>query len=124
MFLGATPRSNEPYDITQDRFKLNADYRGPGSLRTSVGIEQDNRQRNYQEVVTTRETTLWGRVSAQPLENLSLTASSRMPTAAIRPTASRRGSTARRTRCCASSTSPTGCATAPACAPTTPSTSR
>jgi len=74
MFLGAALRSNEPYDNTQDRFKLSADYRGPGSVKTSVGIEQDNRRRNYQEVVETRETTLWGRVSAQPLENLSLTA--------------------------------------------------
>jgi MtrB/PioB family decaheme-associated outer membrane protein len=74
MFLGATPRSNEPYDSTRDLFKLNGDYRGPGGLKTSLGIDHDRRARSYQEVVNTRETTLWGRVSAQPLENVSLAA--------------------------------------------------
>jgi MtrB/PioB family decaheme-associated outer membrane protein len=72
MFLGPGTRTNQPYSFWQDRFKLNADYRGPGSLKTSIGIDQDNRERSYQEVVTTRETTLWGRLGAQPLENLLL----------------------------------------------------
>jgi MtrB/PioB family decaheme-associated outer membrane protein len=72
MFVDATPRSNTPFSFTQDRFKLGADYRGPGSLRWSGGAEQDNRQRSYQEVVTTRETLLWGRVVGQPRDDLSL----------------------------------------------------
>ncbi len=72
MFLWARPRGNEPYSFWQDRFKLIGDYRGPGSLRTSVGLEQDNRERSYQEVVTTRETTLWGSVAGQPTAGLAM----------------------------------------------------
>ena len=72
MFLEATPRSNTPFSFTQDRFQLAGDYRGPGSLKWSAAAEQDNRQRTYQEVVTTRETTLWGKVVGQAREDLSL----------------------------------------------------
>jgi MtrB/PioB family decaheme-associated outer membrane protein len=71
LFLGAQPRRNVPFDTTQDRYKLHADYRGPGSLKGSAGIEQDDRQRNYQEVVTTAETTVWGRMGVNLRENLS-----------------------------------------------------
>ncbi|MEQ1807265.1 MAG: MtrB/PioB family decaheme-associated outer membrane protein [Burkholderiaceae bacterium] len=66
------PRSNQPYSFTQDRLKLSADYRGPGSLKTSVGAEQDKRERTLQEVQTTRETTTWGRISAMPVDSVSL----------------------------------------------------
>lgn len=66
------PRSNKPYSFTQDRLKLSADYRGPGSLKTSVGAENDRRERTLQEVETTREATLWGRVSAMPVDSVSL----------------------------------------------------
>jgi MtrB/PioB family decaheme-associated outer membrane protein len=45
----------------------------PGSsLKTSVGVDQDYRERSLQEVVTTRETTLWGRVEGRALDNLLL----------------------------------------------------
>ncbi len=73
MFLGTGLRFNQPFGFTQDRFKLSADYRGgPFGLKTSVGIDQDNRERTLQEVGTTRETTVWGRASAQPLQNISV----------------------------------------------------
>jgi len=72
MFLGPTTRNNQPFSFFQDRFKLGADYHGPGSLRTSVGLDQDDVERSLQEVVTTRETTLWGRVEGQPLDNVML----------------------------------------------------
>ena len=72
MFLGAVPRTNVPFSFIQDRFKLNGDYRGPGSWVTSAGIDQDNRQRTFQEVVRTYETTIWGRAVAKPTERLSL----------------------------------------------------
>lgn len=73
MFLGATPRTNRPYSFWQDRYKLVADYRPRGNLKTSAGIEQNNIARSYQEVVTTRETTVWGQAGGQPREDLSLT---------------------------------------------------
>jgi MtrB/PioB family decaheme-associated outer membrane protein len=72
MILEPTPRSNTPFSFTQDRFQLVGDYRGPGSLRWSAGAEQDDRHRTYQEVVKTREATLWGKVVGQARENLSL----------------------------------------------------
>lgn len=72
LVVGSLLRNNLPYDITQDRFKLSADYRGPGSLKASAGAEHDIRERNYQEAVTTRETTLWGRLSMQARDDLSL----------------------------------------------------
>lgn len=72
MFLGAVPRINQPFSFTQDRFKLSADYRWQGSTKTSLGVDQNYVQRTLQEVVTTRETTLWGQVTARPLANTSL----------------------------------------------------
>lgn len=71
-FLGAVARANQPFSFTQDRFKLNADYRATRRLRGSIGAEHDIRERTLQEVVTTRETTFWGKIGAQALENLSL----------------------------------------------------
>ena len=41
-------------------------------MKLSAGAEQDNRERPYHEVVTTRETTVWGRLGMQRRENLSL----------------------------------------------------
>ena len=71
-FVGATPRSNQPFSFFQDRFKLSGDYRGPGSLRTSLGVDQDDIERSLQEVVTTRETTVWGRLEGRAVDNLLL----------------------------------------------------
>jgi len=73
MFVGATPRSNTPFSFTLDRVKLIGDYSGglPGNMRITGGGEYDTRERDYQEVVTTREYTLWGKVAAQPTEKLT-----------------------------------------------------
>ena len=73
MTVGTTPRNNTPFSFTLDRFKLIGDYGGglPGNARITGGAEYDMRERTYQEVVTTREMTLWGKVTAQPTEKLS-----------------------------------------------------
>ena len=73
MFVGATPQSNTPFSFTLDRFKLIGDYSGglPNNTRLTGGAEYDMRERTYQEVVTTREMTLWGKFTAQPTEKLS-----------------------------------------------------
>jgi len=73
MFAGSTPRSNTPFSFTLDRVKLIGDYGGglPASMRITGGGEYDTRERNFQEVVTTREYTLWGKVAAQPTEKLT-----------------------------------------------------
>ena len=71
MFVGL-PRSNQAYSFTQDKFRLSADYRGPGSLKTSVGADHDTRKRPQQEAETTREATLWGRIGFQPDEKVTV----------------------------------------------------
>jgi MtrB/PioB family decaheme-associated outer membrane protein len=70
----AGSRINTPFSYTLDRFKLIGDYSGelPWHMRLSGGAEQDRRNRSYQEVVDTRETTLWGKVTAQPRDKLSV----------------------------------------------------
>jgi len=73
MIAGTTSRSNTPFSFTLDRVKLIGDYAGglPASMRITGGGEYDMRERTYQEVVTTREYTFWGKVAAQPTEKLS-----------------------------------------------------
>jgi len=72
IFVWPGTRTNQPYSFWQDRFKLNADFRASDTMRLAAGAEQDNRKRSYQEVVDTRETTLWGRFGLQPREGLNL----------------------------------------------------
>jgi MtrB/PioB family decaheme-associated outer membrane protein len=73
MFLQPTARSNTPFSYTSDKFRLNGEYVGalPGNMRLTGGLDQDYRTRTYQEVVTTRETTVWGKVAATPAEGLT-----------------------------------------------------
>jgi MtrB/PioB family decaheme-associated outer membrane protein len=73
MFVDPTPRNNTPFSFTLDRFKLIGDYGGglPNNTRITGGGEYDMRERTYQEVVTTREMTLWGKIAVQPTEKLS-----------------------------------------------------
>ncbi len=68
------PRENTPFDLTQDRFKFSADWRGIENVKLSGGIEHDYRSRPYHEAVTTRETTVFARAGWQAREDLSLTA--------------------------------------------------
>lgn len=74
IFVRPSSVANTPFDFTQDRFRLGADYRGPASLKFSAGVEQDNRERSFHEAVQTRETTVWGRVgvTAGEIATLSL----------------------------------------------------
>jgi MtrB/PioB family decaheme-associated outer membrane protein len=73
MFVDGTSRTNTPFDLTQNRFKINADYRGVENWKINGGIDWDRQDRNYHEATTTEETRLWGRASVQALENLGLT---------------------------------------------------
>lgn len=72
LYIPAAARRNTPFGIVQERWKIGADYRGPAGLRLAFGVDEDQRQRSYTEVVNTRETTVWGRVRARPLEELWL----------------------------------------------------
>jgi MtrB/PioB family decaheme-associated outer membrane protein len=66
------PRSNTPFSFWRDRLKLSAAYRGPGTLSLGAGVDQDNQHRRYSEVVSTRETTVWGRAGMRPRDDLGL----------------------------------------------------
>ncbi len=72
MFVGLRPVTNRPVSYFQDRLKAVADYRASGRLKASAGLEYDTRERTYSEVVTTRETTVWGRIAGQPRDDLSM----------------------------------------------------
>jgi MtrB/PioB family decaheme-associated outer membrane protein len=72
IFVKPDPRSNTPFDFTQDRFQLTADYRASDAVKLSGGAEHDRWDRSYQAAVTTRETTIWGRMAAQVTEETAL----------------------------------------------------
>ena len=72
MFLYPDTRTNTPFDFTQDLFKLTGDYRASDEIKLSGGAEYDRLDRNYQEVVTSHETTLWGRMGIQATDDVAL----------------------------------------------------
>ena len=72
MFLGA-PRTNLPYSFTQDKLKLSADYRFTSLTRASAGFDHDRRKRTFQEVDTSNEDTLWGKISTRALDTVDMT---------------------------------------------------
>ena len=69
---GAT-RTNTPFSYKLDRFKAMGDYAGslPWNTRLTGAVEYEQRERSYQEVVKTREWTVWGKAAAQPTEKLT-----------------------------------------------------
>lgn len=72
MFLAA-PRTNLPYSFKRDLAKLSGDYRFSPRLRASAGADHDRVKRTFQEVDRTRESTIWGKATAQALENIGVT---------------------------------------------------
>lgn len=72
MFRLDGTRSNQPFDIMQDRWRLSGDYRVSSQFKASAGFDYDRRSRTFQEVVNTRETVVWGRLAAKPMSMLDL----------------------------------------------------
>lgn len=64
--------STTPYSYVQDRGKLTADFRGPGTLRLSGGIEAVATNRTWQEASDTLDTTVWAQARLVPLTGLNL----------------------------------------------------
>jgi len=74
MFVTGATRTNTPFSYTLNRLKALGDYSSaslPWAMRITGGLEYDQRDRTYQEVVTTREWTIWGKAAAQPMEKLT-----------------------------------------------------
>jgi MtrB/PioB family decaheme-associated outer membrane protein len=74
-FVGLTPaRSNTPFRHVRDRAKLIADWRGPEKIKLAGGLEYEQHDRSFSEVVESRETALFVRGSWQPKDELTLSA--------------------------------------------------
>ena len=67
-----TTVDNQPFSFTRDLAKVALDFKGPGTIRASGGVDYDRRDRTLQEVATTQEWTGWMRVSARPTAGTSL----------------------------------------------------
>ena len=113
------PRSNTPFSFTQDRFKLIGDYRGPGSLEAESAAPTRTIATHLPGGGHHARDDAVGRAPRQARENLTTSLklahslrdnSTYGRRVLVRPI--------RRTRCCASSISPTANATAPGHAPT------
>lgn len=74
MLVEDETRTNQPFSFINDRIRFNAEYRAPHDWRAALGVDVDNRERTHQEVVNTRETTLWGSLAVQALDRVSLQA--------------------------------------------------
>jgi len=72
MFL-AVPRTNLPYSFTQDKLALRGDYKASASIKASVGFDHDSHKRTFQEVESTRENTLSGKIIARALDSVDMT---------------------------------------------------
>ncbi|OGA48627.1 MAG: hypothetical protein A3G25_11840, partial [Betaproteobacteria bacterium RIFCSPLOWO2_12_FULL_63_13] len=72
MFLGI-PRTNLPYSFTDDKLKLSADYRLTARTKLAAGYDQDRRKRTLQEVGTTDEDTVWGKISTRFTDKVDMT---------------------------------------------------
>lgn len=68
MFLAPSQRTNLPYGFTQDKVQLRADYRAAERITTTVGYDYDSVERTFQEVDTTRENTIWGKLASRQLD--------------------------------------------------------
>lgn len=69
----AAPRTNLPYSFTHGAFKLSADYRLTSRLKTSLGFDDDTRERTFQEADKTREQTVWGKFIVRARDDTDLT---------------------------------------------------
>lgn len=71
VFVSA-PASNRPYGYRQSRLRLHADYRAPGWLKGSAGIDADRTSRDWAEARRSDEWKVWARAVVQPLAGLAL----------------------------------------------------
>jgi len=73
MFLGM-PRTNLPYSFKQDKLKLSADYKVTAGTKAYLGVDSESRKRTFQEVDSSRENTVWAKITSRVLDKLDLSA--------------------------------------------------
>jgi MtrB/PioB family decaheme-associated outer membrane protein len=72
LFIGPEARRAPAFSFKQNRIKASADYRIGAGSAVSAGVDRDENIRSWQDVVATRETTVWARGSISPVEPLAL----------------------------------------------------
>ena len=70
-YVNVTTRTNLPYSFTENKIKLDADYRITSHTKISAGIDNDVMDRTYQEVTKTTENTYWARVKTTATKNVN-----------------------------------------------------
>lgn len=75
LFVGLSPdRTNTPLRHVRDRAKVVADWRGPEKIKLSGGLEYEQHERSFSEVVESRETAVFVRGSWQARDELGISA--------------------------------------------------
>jgi MtrB/PioB family decaheme-associated outer membrane protein len=70
--LSGVPATNLPYSFTTNTLNLSGDYRLKKNAKASVGFDYNTTERTFQEVDETRDSTLWGKISAMAQENVNV----------------------------------------------------
>ena len=71
-YVNTTTRTNLPYSFTENKVKLDADYRLGGHTKISGGIDNDVMDRTYQEVSKTTENTYWAKVKTSAAKKVEV----------------------------------------------------
>ena len=66
-------RQNRPYSFEQRVLRTKLGYRLPGDADLSVGFDDDQMSRTYQQVEETKDKTLWGKLKINVAENVDTT---------------------------------------------------
>jgi MtrB/PioB family decaheme-associated outer membrane protein len=68
----AVADTNTPYSFTTNALNVSGDYRLKKNAKASVGFDYNTIKRTFQEVDETRDSTLWGKISAMAQENVNV----------------------------------------------------
>jgi MtrB/PioB family decaheme-associated outer membrane protein len=70
--LAPVPATNLPYSFTTNTLNLSGDYRLRKNAKASLGFDYNAIERTFQEVEETRDSTLWGKISAMAQDNVNV----------------------------------------------------
>ncbi|KPK37718.1 MAG: hypothetical protein AMJ69_10585 [Gammaproteobacteria bacterium SG8_47] len=70
-FVNGT-RTNLPYSYSRGVLNLAGDYRFAKIAKVSLGLDNDQYDRTYQEVDQTDENTIWGKLTVRPIDSVDV----------------------------------------------------
>jgi MtrB/PioB family decaheme-associated outer membrane protein len=68
----AVAATNLPYSFTTNALNLSGDYRLQKNAKASLGFDYNTIERTFQEVDETRDSTVWGKISAMAQDNVNV----------------------------------------------------